>query len=46
VIGKLHPYFYTTVGNGTTVSNARRFAREIAEDLKQDDVDAVIISST
>jgi glycine reductase len=46
VIGKLHPYFYATVGNGTTVSNARRFAREIAENLKQDGVNAVIISST
>ena len=46
VIGKLHPYFYATVGNGTTVSNARLFAREIAENLKQDGVNAVIISST
>lgn len=46
VIGKLYPYFYATVGNGTSVSNARRFAQEIADDLRNDSVDAVIISST
>ena len=32
-IGKLHDYFYTTVGNGTAVANAKKFAAEIAEDL-------------
>lgn len=46
VLGKLYPYFYATVGNGTTVSNARKFAREIAQDLLRDGVQAVIISST
>lgn len=46
VIGELYPYYYATVGNGTSVANARGFAREIAEDLARDGVRAVIISST
>lgn len=46
VIGKLYPYFYATVGNGTTVSNARKFAQEIAKNLLKEGVNAVIISST
>jgi len=46
VIGELYPYFYATVGNGTSVANARHFAQEIAEDLVRDGVKAVIISST
>jgi glycine reductase len=46
VIGKLYPYYYATVGNGTSVANARKFAHEIAKDLTRDGVEAVIISST
>ena len=46
VIGNLYPYFYATVGNGTTVSNAKNFARDIAKDLLNEGVNAVIISST
>ncbi len=45
-IGKLHDYFYTTVGNGTAVANAKKFAAEIAEDLLANKVDAVILTST
>ena len=45
-IGKLYPYYYATVGNGTSVANARGFAEEIAKDLIRDGVKAVIISST
>ena len=45
-IGSLLRYFYATVGNGTSVANARRFAEEIARELKQDGVDAVILTST
>jgi len=45
-VGKLYPYFYATVGNGTSVANARKFAREIAKDLLKDGVRAAIISST
>jgi glycine reductase len=46
VIGNLYPYFFATVGNGTTVSNAKKFAKEIAKDLLNEGVNAVIISST
>jgi len=45
-IGSLHRYFYTTVGNGTAVASAKKFATEIALELKQDGVDAVILTST
>lgn len=46
VIGELHRYYYATVGNGTSVANARRYAQAIAAELKQDGVQAVILTST
>lgn len=46
VIGKLYPYYYATVGNGTSVASAREFAGEIAKELIRDGVQAVILSST
>lgn len=46
VIGELHKYFYTTVGNGTSVGNSKAFATEFAKELKADGVDAVILTST
>ena len=46
VIGSLHNYFYTTVGNGTAVANAKKYAAEIAQKLVADGVDAVILTST
>ncbi len=45
-IGELFGYFYTTVGNGTSVANSKSFAAEIAKDLKANNVDAVILTST
>lgn len=45
-IAELHEYFYSTVGNGTSVGNAQQYAAEIAEDLKNHGVDAVIQTST
>lgn len=45
-IGSLHNYYYTTVGNGTAVANAKKFAAEIAQDLLANKVDAVILTST
>jgi len=45
-IGSLYRYFYSTVGNGTAVASAKKFATEIAQELKQDGVDAVILTST
>lgn len=45
-IGELFPYFYSTVGNGTSVANAKQYASEIAKDLENNGVDAVILTST
>ena len=46
VFAKLHPLWYSTVGNGTPVANSKRFGEEIASKLKTDGVDAVILTST
>lgn len=45
-IGKLHGYFYSTVGTGTTQAEAARMANEIIPLLKEDNVDGVIMVST
>ncbi len=45
-IGSLHRYFYTTVGNGTAVANCAAFAKKIAQELVNDGVHAVILTST
>lgn len=46
VIGSLHNKFYSTVGNGTAVASAKKFAAEYAQKLIADGVDAVIMTST
>lgn len=45
-IGSLHEYWYSTVGNGTSVANSKAFAAAIAEDLLADNVQGVILTST
>ncbi len=45
-IGKLHNYFYSTVGNGTAVASAKKFGEEIGKKLVDAGVDAVILTST
>ena len=45
-IGELHRYYYSTVGNGTAVANAKKFAEAISAELVADGVDAVILTST
>ena len=45
-IGQLHEYYYASVGNGTSVGNAVKFGRSIAEDLLESGVQAVILTST
>ena len=42
----VHGSYYATVGNGTSVDNAQKFAREIAVELIRDGVQAVILTST
>jgi len=46
IIGKLHNKFYTTVGNGTSTKSSKQFAAEYAQKLKNDNVQAVILTST
>jgi len=46
VIGKLYNKFYTTVGNGTATKSSKQFAEEFAQKLKNDNVQAVILTST
>lgn len=45
-IGRLHNYFYSTVGTGTTQGEAARMANEMIPYLKEDGVDAIILTST
>ncbi len=45
-IGELHHLFYTTTGNGTAVASSKAFAEEFSKKLKNDGVDAVILTST
>jgi glycine reductase complex component B subunit gamma len=45
-IGRLHEAFYTTTGNGTPVVTATRFGREIAGELREAGVGAVLLSGT
>jgi glycine reductase complex component B subunit gamma len=45
-IGSVHDAFYTTTGNGTPVAAATKFGQEIAEELKESGVEAVVLSGT
>jgi glycine reductase complex component B subunit gamma len=45
VIGKLHDRFISTSGLANPIANSRRLGREIAERLKEEEVDAVILVS-
>lgn len=46
IIGELHRYYYSTVGNGTSVANAKKFAATFAQELVKDGVQAVVLTST
>ncbi len=46
LIGKLHRYYYSTVGNGTAVANAKKYAKAIGEELIANGVQALILTST
>ncbi len=45
-IGRIHDSFYTTTGNGTPVASATRFGQEIAAELRDAGVEAVLLSGT
>ena len=46
VFKKLYDYFFTTVGNGTSIANAKKFGLAIGKKLIDDGVAAVILTST
>ena len=46
IIGKLHNKYYATVGNGTSTKNSKQYAADFAQRLKNDNVQAVILTST
>jgi glycine reductase len=46
VVGKLHDSFISTSGLANPLANSRRLGREIAQKLKQEGVEAVILTST
>ncbi len=46
VFKKIHPIFYTTTGTGTSVNNAEKFGQEIGEQLREANVDGVILTAT
>jgi glycine reductase len=45
-IGEVYPYYSVTVGNGTSVANAKRMGAEIARELKEAGVNAVLQTAT
>ena len=45
-VGRVHDVFYTTTGNGTPVAESTRFGREIAAELADAGVEAVLLSGT
>ena len=46
VIGSIHPYYYSTTGNGTSVKNSKAFAVDFSKELVAAGVDGVILTST
>ena len=46
VIGKVHDEFLSTCGRSNPLSNTRKLGREMAEKIKKEGVDAVILTST
>ena len=45
-IGEIADYFYATTGTGTSIENAKRFGKEIGKRLIEDNVGAVVVTST
>ncbi len=46
IFSTLHPYFYSTVGTGTSQAEAGKMAKEIIPYLQEDNVDGVILVTT
>ena len=46
LIGRVYPIYFSTTGNATAVGAAKRMAGEIAQELKEQHVDAVLLVAT
>lgn len=46
IIGSLYNFLYVTTGNSTSVANATSMGQKIAQELLQENIDAVILTST
>ena len=46
VIASIYPHVFSTVGNGTTVTNAKRMGSEIAQEFKEAGVRAALLVAT
>ena len=46
VFAKLYPYYFTTVGTNASIHAMQKNGREMAQELKENGVDAVILVST
>ena len=45
-IGAIYPYFFSTVGNGTAVSQAKQMGAEIAQEFKRAQIRAALLVAT
>ncbi|MCI0438912.1 MAG: glycine/betaine/sarcosine/D-proline family reductase selenoprotein B [Chloroflexi bacterium] len=45
-IGGIYPYFFSTVGNGTPVTNAKRMGVEIAREFRDAGIEAALLVAT
>jgi glycine reductase len=45
-IGAIYPYFFSTVGNGTAVSQAKQMGAQIAEEFKRAQIRAALLVAT
>lgn len=46
IFKELYPYFYTTTGTGTAQAMAVKMSREILDDMRREEIDAAILTST
>ncbi len=45
-VGALHPWYYSTTGNGTTIAAATQMGKSLAAALREGGVDGVILTGT
>ena len=45
-IGAIHPFFFSTVGNATAVSSAKRMGAQIAQEFKKEKIRAALLVAT